>query len=99
MRSKQRQQVWAGFVVLRKSATTLQFVGEWLTYAQDEYIITDKRGAHANAAGFRENRHDQTVLSLLLFKWGIAAAPPPEELIYNVRAGMIRMIPGQTMLM
>jgi hypothetical protein len=102
-------QVWAGFVVLRKTTTTLLFAAEWLAYAQDEYISTDRVGEKENRPEFfvrclccslgnhspsewQENRHDQTVLSLLLYKWGIKAIVPANDLLYNVRASLLRFI-------
>jgi len=65
-------QVWAGFILLRKSFNPIRFVGEWLTYVQDQRIVTDSSSILGpENISFRENRHDQSVLSLLCKKWGI----------------------------
>lgn len=65
-------QVWAGFVLLRKKFNPLRFIGEWLTYSQDYRIITDSETVfEPNDETFIENRHDQTILSLLSKKWGL----------------------------
>ena len=65
-------QVWAGFILLRKTFNPIRFIGEWLTYVQDQRIVTDSHSifGHENVI-FTENRHDQTILSLLCKKWGI----------------------------
>lgn len=66
-------QCLAGFVLMKKSAFTYKFVNEWLSYAQDIRIISDqpnKKGKD-NYPDFKENRHDQTILSLLSKKYGI----------------------------
>lgn len=66
------EQVWTGFILLRKSFNPIRFVGEWLTYVQDERIVTDSVSVFGREnLSFNENRHDQTVLSLLCKKWGI----------------------------
>jgi hypothetical protein len=69
---KNSNQVWAGFVLLRKSFNPVRFIGEWLTYVQDYRIVTDSPNMlQNNDIIFKENRHDQTTLSLLCKKWGI----------------------------
>ena len=59
------------FVVLRKNCQSLQFIMEWLAYAIDPRILTDisNQMGKPNLPGFKENRHDQTVISLLSKKW------------------------------
>jgi hypothetical protein len=69
---KNSNQFWAGFSLLRKNITTIQFIGEYLTYSQDYRIITDAPSCMtANDKEFIENRHDQAVFSLLCKKWNI----------------------------
>ncbi len=63
-------QIHATFAVFKKTNFTLAFLNEWLKYAQDRRIITNdpnKMGKN-NYKGFRENRHDQTIFSLLVKK-------------------------------
>jgi hypothetical protein len=56
----------AGVWVMRVSPATMFVVNEWLRLAQDERLLTDKPSVHPNPPGFREHRHDQAILSLLL---------------------------------
>jgi hypothetical protein len=69
---KNSPQAWSGFILLRKSFNPLRFIGEWLTYNQDYRIASDSPSLLTkNDNIFEENRHDQTILSLLCKKWGI----------------------------
>lgn len=63
----------ATFIFLKKSANSIAFVDEWLEYMQDPRIVTDMPNqlGKENYEGFKENRHDQTVLSLLTKKHDI----------------------------
>ena len=63
-------QIEAGLCIFRKCKNTTNFVEEWLSYAQDERIITNNPNecGKENYEGFVENRHDQTVFSLLCKK-------------------------------
>lgn len=67
-------QCWAGVFVLRKTQNTLNIVKEWFEYAQDYRIITDAPNTCGldNYEGFEENRHDQSILSLLMRKHNVA---------------------------
>ena len=65
-------QVWAGFILLRKTFNPIRFIGEWLTYVQDQRAVTDSPSIFGpENASFRDHRHDQSILSLLCKKWGI----------------------------
>jgi hypothetical protein len=71
-RVKNSNQVWSGFILLRKSFNPIRFIGEWLTYVQDQRAVTDSPSIFGpENASFRDHRHDQSILSLLCKKWGI----------------------------
>ena len=65
--------VGGGFVLLRKCGESFELMHDWLKYMQDPRIVTDMPNqlGKENYEGFRENRHDQMVLSLLALKKGI----------------------------
>lgn len=70
----------AGFQVIRKTEKTVQFVKEWLEYAGDSRINTDSPSVLGeNYPDFIENRHDQTVFSLLSKKYGMVAFRDPSQ--------------------
>jgi hypothetical protein len=66
-------QCLAGFILMKKSAFTCKFIDEWLSYAQDIRVISDQPNCKGknNYPDFKENRHDQTVLSLLSKKYEV----------------------------
>ena len=76
---KKQTQRTAALQVYMKSCTTIQFVMEYLAYSVDRRIISDDENVMGklNMEGFRGNRHDQTVFSLLTKKWGILELRDP----------------------
>ena len=58
------------FLVVKKTKNSEKVLKEWLEYAQDERMITDMKNqlGKDNYDGFREHRHDQSILSLLYKK-------------------------------
>jgi hypothetical protein len=82
-------QVWAGFILLRKTFNSIRFVGEWLTYVQDYRIVTDSPSIFGpENTSFREHRHDQSILSLLCKKWGIYFHEMNKNYMIDVRNPM-----------
>ena len=62
----------AAFQIYKKSKFTEFFLGEYLYYSQDKRILTDDANVmeQPNYEGFRDHRHDQSILSLLTKKYG-----------------------------
>ena len=62
----------AGIQIYRKSNLSEGFLEDVLHYSTDKRIITDDQNSlgFPNYKGFKENRHDQTVLSLMIKKYG-----------------------------
>jgi hypothetical protein len=90
-------QIWSGFICLRKNEKTIDIIDQWLNHCQDERIITDNVNVFQNNhSTFRENRYDQTVLSLVLKKNKIFMIDSP---LSNVLSGyphskLIHRVPG-----
>jgi hypothetical protein len=59
----------------------MNFVSEWLTYAQDSRAITDDNNVlgSTNYPDFRDHRHDQAILSILAKKWNFTVYPDPSQ--------------------
>ena len=74
-------QYMAGIQVYKKSKYTEKFLEKLIYFSQDKRIITDDRNTQGlqNYPGFKDNRHDQTVLSLLIKKFGEANSGNPSE--------------------
>lgn len=76
----------ASFIILKKSDISLKFIEEFLSYSKDRRIITgDKDICNLDILeGYKENRHDQTILSLLAIKWNIKSHRDPSQIgLYN----------------
>lgn len=70
----------ASFIALRKTSFTEDFVCEYLRYSCSWEIISDAKSALApDYRGFREHRHDQSILSLLSKKAGLPSFRDPSQ--------------------
>ena len=82
-------QVYAGFVLIRKSISSLRFLAEWATYAQDGRLILDE-GSGLNLkpdySDFKKPRNDQSIVSLLSKRWRILVWPNPRSYWMKPRA-------------
>ena len=63
----------AAFILLRKSSRTKKFVEDWLLFGSDPNILTDTANicGQDNFPEFIEHRRDQSILSLLVIKYGV----------------------------
>ena len=62
-------QYWSGCILLKKNNITLALSKQWYDISLYHYdLVTDKRSKVPNYDGFIENRHDQSVFSLLAKK-------------------------------
>jgi hypothetical protein len=69
--SSQRE---ATFIWLIKNDFTINLIKEYLNYAQNDNIITDKKSELGeNYTEFKDHRHDQSIWSLLCKKYKIPA--------------------------
>lgn len=66
-------QVEAGIILLKKTDFTLKFINEWLSFCEDERILTDipNTSGKQNFYEFIDHRHDQSILSNLAKKYNI----------------------------
>jgi hypothetical protein len=74
-------QVNAAIILLEKSPKSVKFVDEWIKYAQDIRILTDKENSMGlnNLDTYIEHRHDQSILSILSKKHNIDLFRDPSE--------------------
>jgi hypothetical protein len=66
----ERQHV-GGIWLFQKRTETLAFVQDWLHFSEDAQLITDAPSVTPDHPDFQENRHDQSIYSLLLYKHGL----------------------------
>ena len=77
-------QAWCGFICFRNTFEAVQFVAAWLTYTQDARVVTDAPSTlGTESRDFVENRHDQTVCSLLSKSYNITLHHFPRGPVFN----------------
>ena len=87
--TKNTNQAWSGFILIRKKFNPIRFISEWLTYNQDPRISSDTLSLFGKEdTTFIENRHDQTILSLLAKSWGIPMHIIDKSYMIDVRNPM-----------
>jgi len=76
-----------GFIALKKTDFNLKLVEEWLEFCSDERIITDISNTCGfdNLDGFKDHRHDQSILTNLQIKYNIPAENSDDSCRFGVR--------------
>ena len=65
-------QFWAGCFFIKKTNISIKFLDEWLSIFEKNFqLIDDSPSVKNNLVGFQENRHDQSVYSLLCKKYNL----------------------------
>lgn len=75
------KQYMGTFWLIKKNGNTVNFVNEYFEYVQQGTLITDDNNelGFSNYDGFRDNRHDQSVLSILAKKHGYEGYKDPSQ--------------------
>jgi hypothetical protein len=63
-------QLVGGIFFIRKCENTLKLVSEWYKICCNYHLINDEPSILKNDSSFKEHRHDQSVFSLLRYKYG-----------------------------
>lgn len=73
--------IQGGFSVWRAGAKSREFVGKWMDLCSLRRLVSDDPGTCGlpELPGFRENRHDQSLLTLLCLKEGLSGLRFIEE--------------------
>ena len=66
-------QLEAGIVGIKKTEFNINLMKEWLKYCSDRFVVTDLPSlcGFPNMKGFKEHRHDQSILTNLSIKYDI----------------------------
>ena len=73
-------QFWAGSFFIVKGIQALNFLDEWINIFEKKFdLIDDSKSKIKNLEGFIENRHDQSVFSLLCKKHGVMSLSAYDE--------------------
>jgi len=55
----------SGFLILKKSNDSIEFINKWLELCKNYHLVSDEPSNEENFPEFIENRHDQSLLSVL----------------------------------
>jgi hypothetical protein len=77
---------WAGALILKKNENTIRYIQERLDMCSVYEDITDSKSKIENDHSFREHRHDQSLLSILLHKYNIQTQFFEKKYLQNARA-------------
>jgi hypothetical protein len=59
-------QYQSGIIIVKKTSLTTYLANDWYSIACNYHLIDDSPSVYQNDPSFREHRHDQSVLSLLI---------------------------------
>ena len=81
---KNMESCWAGAMIMRKTNNVINIIQEWLTMCCSENI-TDTPSIIQNSIEFKDHRHDQALLSIVLWKYKIPLYTFEKKFLQNVR--------------
>jgi len=76
---------WAGALIIKKTNNTMKYMKEWLDMSCIYENITDSPSVINNDSQFREHRHDQSLLSVIVHKYNIKMLYFEKKYLQNVR--------------
>ena len=76
---------WGGAIIIRKTNKTCLYIKEWLNMCTYENI-TDVPSVSINSNEFREHRHDQSLLSIIIHKYNIPLHYFEKKYLQNIRS-------------
>ena len=65
------RQLVGGIWLIQKRPKMERFVSDWLHLSENYQLVSDAPSITPNHPDFQENRHDQAIYSLLVYKYGI----------------------------
>ena len=77
---------WGGALVVKKTENSMKYIKEWLDMCCIYEDITDTPSKLQNYSGFYEHRHDQTLLSIILYKYNIDMLFFDKSFLQNARS-------------
>ena len=87
-------QVEATVIFIKKCPSSMEFVKEWCkTIFEDVTLITDRPSRAPDLPGFRENRHDQSIYSILAKKYNITTLSTNEIFPQNQNWSLLENYP------
>jgi len=76
---------WAGALIVKKNENAITIIKEWLDYCCNYHLLTDSPSIIPNSPVYSEHRHDQSLLSVVLYLHGISMEFFECNYLQNVR--------------
>jgi len=76
---------WAGAMVIKKTDNTIKYIKEWLDMCCIYDDITDEPCKIENRSEFEDHRHDQSLLTIVLYKYNIEMQDMGMGIMQNCR--------------
>jgi hypothetical protein len=83
--SENAEDCWAGALIVKKTENTIRYIQEWLDMCCIYEDITDSKSKIKNSNLFREHRHDQSLLSIIIHKYNIQMQFFEKKYLQNMR--------------
>ena len=83
--NKNKKDCWAGAIIVKKTDNTIKYIQEWLDRCCIYEDITDSPSKLPNHSEFRDHRHDQSLLSTILYKYNIETQIFEKRYLQNAR--------------
>ena len=61
-------QIWAGCFFMRLTPKNIELLELWRSLCYEDHLVDDSPSKTENYTGFIQNRHDQSILSILMYK-------------------------------
>ncbi len=67
--ARRMHQIEPGYLLIKKSYDSVHFIEQWLELCQNHHLLSDEPSVLvAESPNFKENRHDQAMLTLIAYK-------------------------------
>jgi hypothetical protein len=76
---------WGGAIIIKKSINSVKYIKEWLDMCCIYENITDSPSIAENSNEYIEHRHDQSLLSIILYKYNIQPQYFEKKYLQNIR--------------
>jgi len=77
---------WAGALIVKKTKNSIRYIQEWLDMCCIYEDITDSKSKIKNSNLFNEHRHDQSLLSIIIYKYNIQMQFFEKKYLQNTRS-------------
>jgi hypothetical protein len=83
--NKSAESCWGGAIIIKKTTNSIKIIEEWLKMCCNEHDLTDSESISQNNSEFKDHRHDQSLLSIVLHKYNIPFYFFEKKYLQNIR--------------